>query len=774
MKKIFFLLLLIAAGMSAQNPARQYLGHTRSTQGIEIKVTDGTYHIRFFNPYIAETSFIPSGETHDPVSHAVVAQPSVTPVKQEESAQKLEFITSGITVQVEKSPLRISYFLGSKLLLSEKAGFVQRDSARALTFNLRPDEALYGGGARVLGMNRRGNRLKLYNRAHYGYETRSELMNFTMPIALSSNIYAVHFDNPAIGFLDLDSKKDNTLEYEAISGRMTYQVIAHENWQGLLENYTHLTGRQPLPPRWALGNFSSRFGYHSQREAEATIARFKQEKIPVDAIILDLYWFGKDIKGTMGNLRPFRDSFPDFEGMIARLKQQGVRTIPITEPFVLTTSSRWDEAVQKDILAKDSIGKPFVYDFYFGNTGLIDLFKPSAREWFWNIYKELGQMGVEGVWGDLGEPEVHPSKLRHHTGTADELHNIYGHEWAKLVFEGYSRDFPGIRPFILMRSGYSGSQRYGMMPWSGDVNRTWGGLSGQTEIALQMGMQGMGYMHSDLGGFAGENLDDELYVRWLQYGVFQPIFRPHAQEEVASEPVYRSAKAMQLVKKAIELRYQLMPYNYTLAFQNSQSGLPLMRPMIFEEPNNPSAQTTGDQYLWGNAFLVAPVLSAGQKKREVYFPRTSNWFELGRKKYNAGARHTIPLEEESIPVFVRGGAFIPVLEHQIQNEAQYPKDKLTIRYIHDDDVKKSTGMFYDDDGITPGAHAKGNYEILHFSSRINGRTLHIEVSSEAGANWKPVERDLLFEVYDLKRKATYPVKLKSGKTKKITFNLDRK
>ena len=138
--------------------------------------------------------------------------------------------------------------------------------------------------------------------------------------------------------------------------------------------------------------------------------------------------------------------------------------------------------------------------------------------------------------------------------SADEVHNIYGHDWAGLIYKGYKKDFPKERPFILMRAGYSGSQRYGLIPWSGDVNRTWGGLQSQTEIALQMGLQGLGYMHSDLGGFAGANLDDELYVRWLQYGVFQPIFRPHAQEEVPSEPVFRSQKVLELSKQAIDLR----------------------------------------------------------------------------------------------------------------------------------------------------------------------------------------------------------------------------
>ena len=230
----------------------------------------------------------------------------------------------------------------------------------------------------------------------------------------------IHFDNAPIGFLDLDSKHTNKLTYETISGRMTYQIIAGDSWMDLIESYTSLTGKQPIPPRWSLGNFSSRFGYHSQVEAESTIQKFKDANIPVDAIILDLYWFGKDIKGTMGNLEVFRDSFPDFEGMLKRFKSKGVKTITITEPFVLTTSKRWDEAVEKDVLAKDTLGNPYKYDFYFGNTGLIDIYNPKGKKWFWHIYKDLHAKGVVGIWGDLGEPEVHPTDLRHFNATADD------------------------------------------------------------------------------------------------------------------------------------------------------------------------------------------------------------------------------------------------------------------------------------------------------------------------------------------------------------------
>ena len=278
-----------------------------------------------------------------------------------------------------------------KPIISEKAGYVKNDSLETIQFNLTKDEVLYGGGARALDMNRRGYRLQLYNRAHYGYETHSELMNFTLPIVLSSKQYMVHFDNAPIGFLDLDSKHNNTLAYETISGRKTYQIIVGDSWLDIIDNYTDLTGKQPMPPRWALGNFSSRFGYHSQHETEATIAKFKEDNIPVDAIILDLYWFGKEVKGTMGNLQVYKDSFPDFEGMVSRLKNQGVKTVLITEPFILTTSKRWQEAVDEDVLAKDSIGNPGTYDFYFGNTGLIDIYNPKGEQLVLEYLQRISQ-----------------------------------------------------------------------------------------------------------------------------------------------------------------------------------------------------------------------------------------------------------------------------------------------------------------------------------------------------------------------------------------------
>ncbi len=735
---------------------------------LKVVVSDGTYDLQFYTSEIVETTFVPSDESiAQKESHAVVMKPEPSNVRFSENDSVIEFKSKALSVRVKKVPFKITYWHNGEKVISEKNGYQRTNEFETIQFNVTSDEVLYGGGARALGMNRRGNRLQLYNKAHYGYQERSELMNFTIPIIASSKMYMLHFDNAPIGYLDLDSKKNNTLTYETISGRKTYQVIVGNSWLDMLNNYTDLTGKQPLPPRWALGNFSSRFGYHSQKETEATIAKFKQDSIPVDAIILDLYWFGKDIKGTMGNLAVYKDSFPDMKGMIDKLDKQGVKTVLITEPFVLTSSDRWKEAVEQDVLAKDVKGKPFTYDFYFGNTGLIDIYNPKGSAWFWNIYKELIDLGVEGLWGDLGEPEVHPSKLIHETGTADEVHNIYGHDWAGLIYKGYQKEYPNKRPFILMRAGYSGSQRYGLIPWSGDVSRSWGGLTSQPEISLQMGLQGIGYMHSDLGGFAGANLDDELYARWLQYGVFQPIFRPHAQEDVPSEPVFRSSKAKKLAKEAIELRYKLLPYNYTLAYHNHTSGAPLMRPLFFEEPKKRQLSSLSSTYLWGIDFLITPILASKEQTVNVYFPEGNSWFDFYSDTIiEGGITRRIMTNESYIPTFVRGGAFIP-MAYPMQHTKDYNPNKIQLHYYHDPSVYISKRELYNDDGLTARAYEKGLYEKLFFQSDLRGNSLDITLKAEIGENFESTIKEIELIIHNIQQ---YPRSIKIG-TKKVEAGL---
>ncbi len=746
-------LCLLASPLAfAQNAERQLQGVTQHQDTLELATSDGRYLIKPYSANVVETTFIPKGETFDPASHAVVLAPVATGATLMDEGARLVFATRGITVVVDKQPFRISYLYKDKPLVAEKRGYGRSANGESIEFALENGEALYGAGARAAGMNRRGKRFQLYNKADYGYGATSQLLNYTIPLALSSKKYAIHFDNPQTGWLDFDSRKDGTLRFEVSGGRKTYQVVAADNWDGVMANYTALTGRQPLPPRWAFGNFASRFGYKTEAQTREVVDRFIAEKIPLDAVVLDLFWFGKTVKDTMGNLAWDRDTFPNAEQMMADFRKKGVKTIVITEPFILTTSKRWQEASQQPgVLALDKDGKPATYDFYFGNTGLVDLYTSEGRDWFWNIYKGLKQGGVAGWWGDLGEPEVHPFWVRHGGNkTADQVHNIYGHDWARLIAEGYKKEFSEERPFILMRAGYSGSQRFGMIPWSGDVSRGWGGLQSQMEIALQMGMQGLAYMHSDLGGFAGAVLDDELYVRWLQYGVFQPVFRPHAQDDVPPEPVFRAERTKVLAREAVWLRYAMLPYNYTLAFENSSTGMPLMRPVLFEEDEATAMSST---YLWGRDFLVAPVVEPGATRKEVHFPgKGSVWFDFHTgEKHHGGITEIVKPEEANIPVYVRAGAFVPMAK-VVQSTRDYTTRSIDLHYYHDASVASGEGKMYDDDGETADAYAKGRYEIVRFASRQASGKLEIRFGTETGKAQAPQERGFALKVHNVQVK----------------------
>ena len=763
--KNLLIFLFVSSISWGQNAARQFDHVEKSSNGFKVIVSDGVYYFSAYSGKMIETTFIPTGQKHPVNSHAVIASPKIDVLVMNQSNAMVNLSTNAaLEVKITKNPFQISYWYQKKPVISENWGYEKTEEVEKIHFNLTQEEMLYGAGARALGMNRRGYRLQLYNRAHYGYEEHSELMNYTMPMVVSNKCYAIHFDNAQIGYLDLDSKKNNVLTYETIGGRKTYQVIVGDDWKDLLSEYTDLTGHQPMPPRWAFGNFASRFGYHSEAEARNVVNQFRKDSIPLDAIIFDLYWFGKEIQGTLGNLSFYTDSFPQPKEMISDFKNQGVKTVLITEPFILTTSKKWQEARDKKILGTNELGAPYTYDFYFGNTGLIDVFKPEARSWFWDIYKELHTFGALGFWGDLGEPEVHPAKLKHVVGYADEVHNIYGHEWAKLIYEGYQKDYPNERPFILMRSGSSGTQRFGIIPWSGDVNRTWGGLRPQIEISLQMGLQGIAYMHSDLGGFGGANDDPELYVRWLQYGVFQPIFRPHGQQEVASEAIFKDEKTKQLAKEAIELRYQLLPYNYTLAFENHISGTPLMRPIFMEDSSAHWSDSLATEYMWGSCFLVKPITKKQEENSlpiQIIHAPLGTWYEFksgnlmkslksaeltyvpdSKLKEFDKTHHSLTKKEQtflvngdlsSTPVLVKGGSFVPMAPI-IQSTEAYADSLVTIHYYDAQELSESKGLWYEDDGLTNEAYEKGMFKLLHMNMSQNAKKTKLTFQPTYGSN----------------------------------------
>lgn len=737
------LLLFCGSAFSAD-----YLSHRLQGQTLHIKTTDGELALTAYGGDVFEAHYVAENSKQLP-SFSINREPVPTSVKVSEDKSHLDFSAGALTAKIEKSPFKVSYYRGKELLVAEEKGFFNYDALRGFRFELQKQEKLLGGGERILGMDRRGTRMALYNKANFGYGAKGEQMYYGLPVLMSSRKYMLVFDNTARAVMDVGMTEKDVLQFEAAAGRSAYLVIAGDTYPNLINNFVQLTGTQPLPPLWTFGNLASRFGYRSEAQTRETVAKYKAEDIPLDAVILDLYWFGPDIKGHMGNLAWDSATFPTPEKMMADFQKDGVKTVVITEPFILKSSKRWQEAVDKGVLAKNIAGKTREFPLYFGETGIVDVFDPKAVTWFSQIYQDLLKQGVTGIWGDLGEPEAHPADTIHAIGTGDELHNVYGHQWTKLIDDAGKQVKPNERLFILARSGFVGTQRYGILPWTGDVSRSWEGLAAQVELSLSMSLTGLGYIHSDLGGFTGaDTLDTELYTRWLQYGIFQPIYRPHASDNINPEPVFADEATKKILRNFIKLRYKLLPYNYTLAYDNATSGMPLMRPMFFSDESKPSLMDEKFQYMWGDAFLVKPVVAANTSSVKMDLPR-GQWFNFWNDQAYAGGKAIdFALTMDTFPVLVKAGSFVPMVE-PVSTTRDYSPSNLTLHYYADKSVKNATGKMYEDDGLSRDSLAKKNYALLNFKAEQKNNKIEVVFNKEGmGYTGMPAERDITLVIHN--------------------------
>lgn len=751
---VFVLFRLVVSFLDEDTEKRNsYLSHTVGQNKLLIQTSLGSYTVEFLNASIASVVFTAKGETPVDSSHAVILPPDGGTISFTDDDEQLFFIRGQFQVMVQKNPFNLRFFKGSKELLAESTGYFQGKEAEGFRFALTDDEKIYGAGFRTTSTNRRGHRYELYNQAVYAYNVNSPNLNFSVPFVISSNGYGLLFDNAPRGWLDLDVFQPNVMEFSSIGGKMAYYVIAEQNYDSLLYQYGRLTGFQPMPPRWALGNIQSRFGYKSQADAEAIVDKMIGAGYPLDAIVIDLFWFGLGIHDHfyMGDLDWYAPKWPEPETMIRSFADKGVKTILITEPFMMLESKNFKPTSKAGILAMDANGEPFVIEeFWFGPSGLIDIFKPEAQQWFWNKYKAQNELGVAGWWGDLGEPEKHPPAMVHVAGTADEVHNIYSHYWHKMLWDYYEAEYPDVRLFNLNRAGFAGSQRYSVFPWSGDVSRDWPGLQAQPTAVMGMTLSGFSYMHSDLGGFARGEPDEELFVRWLQYGVFNPVYRPHGDTFAPVEPVNYSQQAQEILKEYINLRYRMLPYNYTLAWLNNTKGAPLTCPLFFEEPNNPDIAAVDDTYLWGPNLLVAPVFEQGQQTRRFYMPK-GNWFDFfTNEKHTGGGWKEMAVTYENIPVFARGGSFIPMIK-PIQNTELYSSENLIIHYYFDSTVINSDFVMYDDDGKSKNAYEKGLYELLKLKGMLFEDFSLFSFTRETNLEYQgmPASRNIEFVIHSL-------------------------
>lgn len=731
--------------------SRKYLSHKVENGPVIFQTENGIVQIIPYTHRIVEVKHFDGGQIISDSSVAVILKPQDVNFNISDNREFLKLQTDSLELLVYKNPFSISFVFEGDTILKEEKGYFKRTDNNGLRFKIAANEKIYGLGERANAFNLVGARYNLYNRPKYGYEIGARNLNYSVPLVVSSKKYLLFFDNPQKGYADIGETEVGILEWGAIGGLMKYIVIAGENFKNLSRDYADLTGYQPLPPLWALGNLQSRMAYRTQSETDSIVTLMKENDFPIDAIIIDFYWFGDSILGTLGRLRWYKPNWPEPEQMIKKLKNEGVKTVLITEPYILDSIDNFQIAAEKGILATDSTGQPYInYGFYFGNGGLIDMFNPAAGEWFWEKYKKQIEIGVAGWWGDLGEPESHPSDIYHVNGKADEVHNIYGHYWHKFLYEKFRETYPDRRLFNLNRAGYAGSQRYSIYPWTGDVSRSWGGLQAQLPQMLHMSLCGLPFIHSDAGGFAQGTKDEELYTRWLQMSCFSPILRPHGSG-IPSEPVYFNDTTQEIVRSFMHLRYQLLPYIYTLAYQANTEGTPIVRPLFYEFPDDNVTYDIVNQYMFGDNMLVAPVIEKGQETIKVYLPKKANWYHFWDNSfYEGGQWIELATNLETIPIFIKAGSFIPMVP-SVNSTDDYSSEKMTIRYYMDESESFNTSMMYEDDGITFRTSGEDTgYELLKFNSiHTDAPEIFTFNSENKTANLDYEKRMINFEIIGL-------------------------
>lgn len=611
------------------------------------------------------------------------------------------------------------------------------DGKQEIVLTVDARGSFYGAGERGHRLNLRGDTLHMYNRQNYGYtdrDPRIRQMGITMPLFLSTDGYAIVFDD----YAPADMILGNPIKYITENKKPVswYFVNGAKSLAEVTTALTHLTGRQNLPPLWTLGYITSKYGYHNAEEAEGAIDTLKTAGYPVDGIILDLYWYGKE--QDMGRLAWEPKQWPDHPEMLSYLKQRGVNLIAISQPYVLRNGKgidNYNELSAKGLLLKDSIGSgPQEVKIWVGEGGMFDMSNPETQKWLSNRYLQLSKDGIASWWGDLGEPEVHPENAVHANGlTAREYHNKYGNDWSAILSKMYARQFPDERKISMMRGGTTGLQRYDVFPWSTDVSRSWGGLQPQIKIMLGSGLSGLGYMGHDVGGFAvdpANPIDPELYVRWLQLGLFSPMLRTHAQFN--AEP-YHYPEHQATTLDIIRQRYAWLPYNYTLAWENATKGWPLVRPLNFHSDDaTENYDDITDEFLWGRDVLVAPVITQGATSRDIVLPSGSQWVDIANPtKYYAGGTtiKNYPAPLEVLPLFVRAGAFIPSSPLKMANTRAYNPNKLTVNFYPAKDAVSQYTMFEDD--MTRPSAATGNQgRLVTFTGDTTGKMLTVTCEAE--------------------------------------------
>jgi alpha-D-xyloside xylohydrolase len=499
--------------------------------------------------------------------------------------------------------------------------------------------------------------------------------------------------------------------------RVSFFVITGNSSDELYSGYARLTGKTPIPPKAAFGLIQSKARYDSQQEVLRVANTYRQKKYPLDVMVVDWFYWTR-----MGQMDINPAEFPDPDGMNKQLHDMGMQSIISIWPRYETSGRYFAELDTKGYLLKDKDGKtvdglPFRSD---RTGGLIDATNPKARQWFWEKSRDnILSHGFDYPWLDETEPDLVPDGFMYSIGSGDRYHNLFPLLHVEGVAENMRAWKPNKRVLILSRAAYLGSQRTGALFWSSDINPTWEALARQIPAGLNMTASGIALWGNDIGGWqwlpqtttatraplldpsdardvVGQNHDyPELHTRWFQYGTFLPTLRLHGDRKQAD--IWSFGKEAEAIMARFDrLRYQLIPYIYSQAKFTHDTGAPFMRPLWMDFGKDPNVADIGTEYMFGPAFLVAPVTEQGQTVKDVYLPAGSDWYDFWTGEKQAGGRWIkaqAPIDR--IPVYVKAGSIVP-----IGSDIQSTATRQAIAEVRVYPGANGEFSLYDDDGVS--------------------------------------------------------------------------
>ncbi|AUC14132.1 glycosyl hydrolase [Tenacibaculum sp. SZ-18] len=680
----------------------------------------------------------------------------------EEHGDCYKIITRKIIIRIDKADIKVSIFdINGNVICKDDWGFHWEQSYEfggnivKMSKAAPQGECYYGLGDKPMHLNLKGKRIENWATDQYAFGKDQDPLYKSVPFYVGMHeerAYGIFFDNTFKTFFDFCNERRNVTSFWAHGGEMNYYFFYGPEMQDVVTRYTDLTGKPELPPLWALGYHQCKWSYYPESKVKEVTSKFRELRIPCDGIYLDIDY--------MDGFRCFtwnKDYFPDPKRMVKELADDGFKTIAIIDPGIKIDDDYWvyKEAMDNDYFCKRADGPYMRGKVWPGECFFPDFTNPKVRNWWSGLFKEIiDEIGIKGIWNDMNEPAVmevpgktFPNDVRHnydgHHCSHRKAHNIYGTQMARATYEGVKKYAYPLRPFIITRSAYSGAQRF-TSSWTGDNIATWEHLWIANIQAQRMSMSGMSFTGSDIGGFA-EHPTGELYARWIQLGVFHPFCRTHSSGDHGNqEPWTFGDEVVDVTRKYVELRYQLLPYLYTMFWEYAEYGVPMLKSLVLYDQYDPQTHYRTDEFIFGNQILVCPIQEPNAKGRRMYIPR-GHWYNYWTKEYvKGGLEKWVDADIDTIPMFIKEGAIIPKYPIQ-QYVGEKTIDELKLEVYFKLGEKEVSKVFEDaQDGYD---YMKGRYSLRTFT--FTGKEKEIIIQQHKYGTFVTEYQTILFEFVGL-------------------------